>query len=603
MNHILVFIVLFILIAISIIYYYSYNNNIKNHIKENFEDVTKFEYVNNLLTKNTNIRCVLYDSLRNCGYYAGLSDMITKVDFDSYPNKDKIVDIKLNKISNIKSGFIDKKSEYAYFATNTQPAIIIKVNLKDFNANSVVYGILPPTYDNISLSICDSDSKYGYFISTSSFLNTTKYILKVKLDEYQYVTNLDNVVYYKDVYDKPAVTDIPYYDINNNQYITVGLLEPKIPLEPSSIMLDKSEQNLYIVTNLGILKYNITNPNAFVIIPIYSKIFRAGPSTIFNENNPNKLYRTNKIKIKSGVVDNTNQYGFFITNDSKLLKIELSAFIEDQNSFNIENNPLIQTIDLSDITETKNMIIDNDNKYLYGDSKNGKIFKLDINSNSIQNIDVSLRGKELDAGLILDKENKFLYTTNSSNNNYIIQIKVKDYIAAPTEEVQTNESESIINTPPVTGSNITIDEISQIQASINSIVNTNNESREDIKSNLQQINTKMNNVLDKQSTDHTQIKTSIELTNAELQNTLNLINVERAKLNLTPNESYLLKSINTKPETASTPSTPNQEQFANLIQNRVHPRINDFINIQPDWRVEWNKNMHNANINPLLVLP
>jgi hypothetical protein len=83
----------------------------------------------------------------------------------------------------------------------------------------------------------------------------------------------------------------------------------------------------------------------------------------------------------------------------------------------------------------------------------------------------------------------------------------------------------------------------------------------------------------------------MELTNAELQNTLNVINEERAKLNLSANESYLLKP------------PKKQEQFANLIQHKIHPRINDFINIQPDWRIEWNKNMHNANINPLLVLP
>jgi hypothetical protein len=281
-----------------------------------------------------------------------------------------------------------------------------------------------------------------------------------------------------------------------------------------------------------------------------------------------------------------NQYGFFTTNDSKLFKIDMKAFIGNFISLNFDKNPLVTTIPLTDINETKNLIIDTDNKYLYGDSTNGKIFKMDINANNINVLNLAL--SDVNGGLILDKENRFLYSSTSGNNHYILKIKIKDYVSTPTEEVQTDDA-----TIPTISSddlplNYSLEQISTMQNSINSIVNAN-ESEKSIKSNLEKINTSINNVLAKQTTDHAQIKTSMELTNAELQNTLNVINEERAKLNLSSNESYLLK--------------PPQEKFANLIHHKIHPRINDFINIQPDWRIEWNKNIHNANINSLLVLP
>jgi hypothetical protein len=139
------------------------------------------------------------------------------------------------------------------------------------------------------------------------------------------------------------------------------------------------------------------------------------------------------------------------------------------------------------------------------------------------------------------------------------------------------------------------------QNSINSIVNENDKT---IKSDLDTINTEIDNVLKQQSVDHNKILNSVNLTIDELNKTKNVIDLERAKVNLQSEEPYLLKNITPRPEIQIEPiPTPTQEQFANLIQNRVHPGINDFINIQPDWRVEWNKNMHNANINPLLVLP
>jgi hypothetical protein len=592
MNHILVFIVLLILITINVIYYYSYNNNIKNHIKENFADITKFEYVNRLLSSNTNIKCSLYDQSRNCGYYTGLTGRITKIDFNKFTESHSII---LNKVSKIESGFIDKKAEFAYFLTNTQPSIIIKVNLNNFSKKdekekgTITYGVLPPTYDNVSLSTCDSDSKYAYLISTSSFTSDNKYILKVDLDKYNYVENIDNVVYYTVKYDNPLISDLAYYNTKNNTHIKVGLLAPYTPqLTPTSFTLDKIEQNLYFGTNLGIHKYVLNNPNAFTSIPIYTKIYRAGTNTIFQQNDPNKIYSTGQTQIKSCIINDMNQYGFFTTNDSKLLKIDMSAFIEDHTSFTFDKNPLITTITLTGITETKNMIIDADNKYLYGDSTNGKIFKMDINSNNINVL--NLPSSDVNGGLILDKENRFLYSSTSGNNHYILKIKIKDYLSTPKEEEQTDDATIPTISADDLPLNYSLEQISTMQNSINSIVNAN-ESEKSIKSNLEKISTTINSVLAKQTTDHAQIKTSMELTNAELQNTLNVINEERAKLNLSGNESYLLKP------------PQKQEQFANLIQHKIHPRINDFINIQPDWRIEWNKNMHNANINPLLVLP
>jgi hypothetical protein len=602
MNHIIVFILLLILIAINIIYYYSYNNNIKNHIKENFTDNTKLDYVNSTLTENTNIRYVLNDPLRNCAYYTGLTGKISKFNFDTFSESESII---LSKITKIESGFIDKKSEFAYFLTNTQPSIIIKVDLNNFKKEKVMYGVLPPTYDNVHLSVCDSDSKYGYFISTSSFLNTTRYILKVDLAKYNYVPNIDNVEYYVKKHDNPLVKDIPYYNHANTPHIKVGFLAPLTPLlVANSVTLDKIEQNLYFGTNLGIHKYVLNNPNAFIPMPIYSKIFRAGINSIFEQNNPNKIYGTGSTQIKSCIIDDMNQYGFFTTNDSRLLKIDMNAFIEDHRSFAFDNNSLIKRISLAGITETKNIIIDSDNKYLYGDSNNGKIFKLDINSNTINVLDLSSKKSNMYGGLVIDKENRYLYSTNIDANNYIFKIKIKDYFT-PTEEVQTNDSEIIISTTSsgVSRTNVLIDEISAMQNSINSIVNENDKT---IKSDLDTINTEIDNVLKQQSVDHDKILNSVNLTIDELNKTKNVIDLERAKINLKSDEPYLLKDITPSPNMQIVPiSTPTQEQeqFANLIQNRVHPRINDFINIQPDWRVEWNKNMHNANINPLLVLP
>jgi ElaB/YqjD/DUF883 family membrane-anchored ribosome-binding protein len=604
MNHILVFIVLLILITISIIYYYSFNNNIKNHIKENFQDLSKFEYVNSILTTNNEIRCVLYDPLRNCGYYAGLTGRITKINFDTFRESSSII---LNKVSNIESGFIDKKSQYAYFITKTQPSIIIRIDLSDFKTEKIMYAVLPPTYDNISLTIpsLSLNTTYAYLISTSSFSNDIKFILKVDLSAFTYVTNLNNVIYYTVKYNNPQTSILPYYSPSNNQHIKVGLLFPDFVLKtnnytkviPSSLTMDKFEENLYIGTDKGILKYDITNPNAFVQMPLEDKIIRLGPTPIFEKNNPNKLYTTEEIT--SCIIDNTNQYGFFVTNTSKLLKISLNAFIDMNKSFKIENNSLVSFVNnFSNIKATKNMLIDYNNKYLYGDSNNGLIFKVDIDSNVINILDLSSRKSNMNGGLIIDKENSFLYSTNIDNDNYIFRIKIKDYISAPTEDVQTNDSEIIITPSPTneSRSNISIDEISQIQNSLNSVLNENGET---LKSDLDKINTNIDSALKQQSDDHMQIINSINLTLNELNKTKNVIDIERAKINLPSDEPYLLKNITPK----TTQTTPNQEQFANLIQNRVHPKINDFINIQPDWRIEWNKNMHNANINPLLVLP
>ncbi len=612
MNHILVFIVLLILIAINIIYYYSYNNNIKNHIKENFQDITKFENVTSLLSTNNNVKCSVYDPLRNCGYYAGYNNKtgrITKINFDNFTESKNII---LNNVYNIESGFIDKKAEYAYFITNTQPSIIIRMELKSEN---IMYGILPPTYDNINLAVPGLDIKttYGYFISTSSFSNDNKYILKVDLSTFTYAANLDNVVYYTLKYDNPIVsynptstpspsssTNITYYNPSNNPYIKVGLILPDLVLKtntytkviPSSITMDKFEENLYIGTNKGIIKYDMTNPNAFVNIPIYSKIFRAGPTSIFEERNPNKLYTTDPIT--SGIIDNTNQYGFFVTNTSntsKLLKISLDRFT-------------ITQISLTSIG-TKNMIIDYENNYLYGDSNNGKLFKMNISSNNITNLDLPNR-LDINGSLITDKENRFLYATTSGNNNYIIKIKIKDYETIPTEDTQTTDLENInisnTNLPSssdILKPNATIDNILEIQNSINSIINENSKTSDEIKDDLNKINTQMDNILKQQTIDHDKIINTVNLTINELDKTKNVITVEKTKINLKSNEPYLLQNIESE---TSTPQ-PTKEAFANLINNSVHPRINDFINFEPDWKIEWNKNIHNANINPLLVLP
>ena len=56
--------------------------------------------------------------------------------------------------------------------------------------------------------------------------------------------------------------------------------------------------------------------------------------------------------------------------------------------------------------------------------------------------------------------------------------------------------------------NVTFDNVSEIQNSINSIVNTNNESTENIKDKLEKINIQMDNVLKQQTSDHEKIKTT-----------------------------------------------------------------------------------------------
>lgn len=630
MNHIIVFLVLLILIVISILYYYSYNNNIKNHIKEKFEDIQP-ENFSRLLLTNSNVRTVVYDRIHNCSYYAGLDDKITKVDFNNFTETQTIL---LTKVSNIKSSFINKNSSYVYFITETKPSIIIRIDLSNFTNSGVKYGILPPTYHKINFSITDSSTKFGYFLSISSFSGSYKYILKVDLEEFKYVDNLDTVIYYTNQIDNLDANDFTYYNIENNINIKVGLLYIPINslITPSSLMIDKFEKDIYIGTDKGIIKYDLTNPNAFITLPVNTEIFKVVNTDTFNKNNPSKLYSSQPII--SSIIDNDNKYGFFVTNESKLLKIELTAFADDTVFLIKEiNNPLVTKISLPTTIETKNLIIDNDNKYLYGDSNNGKIFRLDIASasNEIKDLNLPEKKANMNGGMIIDKENMFLYIVGTEISSYVFKIKLKDYISSPTEEVQTNELETInenlfkyAEIKPK--SNIKIDEINAIQKNIDTILE--NKSIENIIPNLNEIDTKMNTVLEQQSKDHKEIIDLMNLTIKELTNTKNIIDQERANANLTGEEPYLIKT-NALPVNIKETFTCNEPMAFDPLnsihdikdlenntqrkqikinkhvfsEHKVHPRINDFINLEPDWKIEWSKSIQNANINQLLVLP
>jgi hypothetical protein len=619
MNHIIVFVVLLILIVISILYYYSYNNNIKNHIKENFESTESFQYLNSLLLSTNKVMTAIYDSINNCNYYASTDGTIMKVTLNTFTEIEKII---LSKVEGIMSGFINKNSTYLYLLTNSQPAMIVRVDLNNFKKEAVKYGVLPPTYDNVRFSLIDSNSQFGYFLSTSSYDTKNKYILKVDLVNFEYNDNLDNIQYYTTKHNNPETASFSYYKPSNNDKIKVGLVNPRLTIIPSSFMMDKFEQNLYIGTDKGILKYDLTNPNAFMKIPIYAKIFRAGTTTSYFNNDPNNLYFT-EAPIISSTIDNNNMYGFFVTDKSKLLKIKLDSFD-------------ITTIDLNGITGTKNIRIDNVNSYLYGDSNNGKLFRLDLNSNEIKDINIS--GKTvLNNGITIDKENKFLYIVSTESSSYVLKIKLKNERTIPTEEAQTSELEtSYENKVTKSKPNVKIDEINNIQTSINSILDT--QSIERIIPTLSEIDSKMNNVLKEQINDHKDIIDSMNLTITELTNTKNIIDQERAKANLTNDEPYLIKALPIPPtQPTPLPTQTISESFINQNEPRafdplvskhdikelenntqrkqmkmnkqvfnqpmISPRINDLVNLEPDWKIEWIKSIQNANMNQLLVLP
>ncbi len=637
MNHIIVFVVLLILIVISILYYYSYNNNIKNHIKENFESTESFQYLNSLLLSTNKVMTAIYDSINNCNYYASTDGTIMKVTLNTFTEIEKIV---LSKVEGIMSGFINKNSTYLYLLTNSQPSIIIRVDLNNFKKEAVKYGVLPPTYDNVRFSLIDSNSQFGYFLSTSSADTRNKYILKVDLVNFEYNDNLDNIQYYTTKHDNPETASFSYYKPSNNDKIKVGLVNPMQIVTPSSFMMDKFEQNIYIGTEKGILKYDLTNPNAFVSIPIYAKIFRAGATKLYLQNDPNKLYLTEEAIISS-TIENDNMYGFFVTNKSKLLKIKLSDFTNNSpktgilviKTYTISD---IMTIDLNGITDTKNIRIDNVNSYLYGDSNNGKLFRLDLNSNEIKDINIS--GKTvLNNGITIDEENKFLYIVSTESSSFIFKIKLKNERTIPTEEAQTSELEtSYENKVTKSKPNVKIDEINNIQTSINSILDT--QSIERIIPTLSEIDSKMNNVLKEQINDHKDIIDSMNLTITELTNTKNIIDQERAKANLTNDEPYLIKALPIPPtQPTPLPTQTISESFINQNEPRafdplvskhdikelenntqrkqmkmnkqvfnqpmISPRINDLVNLEPDWKIEWIKSIQNANMNQLLVLP
>src|SRR5438034_7135304 len=81
---------------------------------------------------------------------------------------------------NVLSGLIDTLHGFAYFATDTQPGIIVKVRLSDFTKSGSL--VLNQGEDSLSAAIIDSANGFVYF-GTYKLGNPYGSIVKVRLSD------------------------------------------------------------------------------------------------------------------------------------------------------------------------------------------------------------------------------------------------------------------------------------------------------------------------------------------------------------------------------------------------------------------------------------
>src|SRR5437588_9222731 len=81
------------------------------------------------------------------------------------------------------SALIDSAHGFAYFATDTNPGIIVKVRLSDFTRVGAL--VLQPREEFLSAAVIDTDNGFAYF---GSFF--TGIIVKVRLSDFTEVASL-----------------------------------------------------------------------------------------------------------------------------------------------------------------------------------------------------------------------------------------------------------------------------------------------------------------------------------------------------------------------------------------------------------------------------
>ncbi len=162
-----------------------------------------------------------------------------------------------------------------------------------------------------------------------------------------------------------------------------------------------------------------------------------------------------------------------------------------------------------------------------------------------------------------------------------------------------------------------------------------------VKTLLEKTDLKIDEVLNNQTENISQILGSMVNANAKLQSTQSVLAAERIKANLKDNEGLL---INFNDDTTTTPTsegfnsdkipegydqtditnfTIDENQEKNKTMNYEVPRhqiitkqnksmffgqitppnINDFTNVNPDWKVEWNKNIKDVQIDNRVKIP
>jgi hypothetical protein len=200
---------------------------------------------------------------------------------------------------------------------------------------------------------------------------------------------------------------------------------------------------------------------------------------------------------------------------------------------------------------------------------------------------------------------------------------------------ETFESFSNLSPTPASGDNINAAQLIT-KHDVNDTKDIDN-----VKTLLETSILKIDNVLSNQTEDINQILGSMINANAQLQSTQSVLAAERIKSNLKDNEGLL---INFNDDVTNTPTSEgfnsdkipegydqtditnftidkNQEkdktmnyevprhqiitkQNKSMFFGQITPHnINDFTNVNPDWKVEWNKNIKDVQIDNRVKIP
>jgi hypothetical protein len=418
------------------------------------------------------------DTENNFAYFGNFNSnggQIYKIDIDPAHTFQKTATLNLgSSYLNLQTAFIDMSgaTNYAYFVTYKNPSVILKINLTTFTLESN----LPLTgYAFMGESVVDTSAGFAYLSSPS-----TQYIVKVNLATFSVASALATGVSglsISAVIDTSGATHYAYFGTNyyDSQVLKINLdsftLSATLTLTAGdgklqSAVIDSAGGYAYFAgqkssgggsvikiklsdfTRESAITLNADEPYASSAVfdssngKIYLGIYSINPGKVVKVQTSDftQVATLNLDKgagyLQNGVIDAAGDFAYFISEDQRIVKVNLS-------DFSLPIDPVYFSEMANGGTQIK---IDETRGFLYvvSEANPCKIAKVSLADLSVDSSVSLAAGMSFCRAVVFDETNGFLYLGNhgeTAGAGKIVKVDVTDLSedASISFAAQTNE--------------------------------------------------------------------------------------------------------------------------------------------------------------------